>query len=138
MGNSFAHADNLTPLAAAGKALRAVNTDYLAALWAGPPFLFVFDETSDAGFLYVPEIFNHTHAVLGSVALVQVFQAVARKAVTPEAVPRFASRYPIAGLDSAYHSGLGFCTVVTPAARARILLSHISPAKMAVHAARRD
>jgi hypothetical protein len=45
---------------------------------------------SYAELLYVHEIINHTHAILGSIALIQVIQPVAGKPVTSEAVPAVA------------------------------------------------
>jgi hypothetical protein len=64
-----------------------VNTNYLTALKTGPPFLFVHDEMLYAELPYVLEIVNHAHTILGSIALIQVVQPGARKAVTTEAVP---------------------------------------------------
>lgn len=90
----------LTPLAFAGKAVRLMNTDYLAALGTGPPFLFVSNELPKTELLYIHEIVNHAHTILGSIALIQVIQLVARKAVTVEAVPNAAWRYLLTVLDS--------------------------------------
>ena len=82
-----------------------MNTDYLAALGTGPPFLFVSNELSYADLLYVHEIVNHTHAILGSITLIQVIQPVARKAVTAEAVPDSTLHYLLTVLDSACDAG---------------------------------
>jgi hypothetical protein len=82
-----------------------MNTDYLTALWTGPPFLFVFNELSYAYLLYIHEIVNHTHAILGSIALIQVIHHVARKTVTAEAVLDFTLHYLLAVLDSARDTG---------------------------------
>jgi hypothetical protein len=49
-----------------------MNTNYLATLGTGPPFLFVSNEPSYANLLYVHEIVNHTHTILGPIALIQV------------------------------------------------------------------
>jgi hypothetical protein len=87
------------------KALWLVNTDYLAALGTGPPFLFVSDEMSYPELPYLDEIVNHTHAILGSIALIQMTQPVARKAVTAEAVPDTTLDYPLPVLDSAGDAG---------------------------------
>jgi hypothetical protein len=64
-----------------------MNADYLAALGTGP------------------EIFDHTHAILGSIALIQVIQLVARKALTTEAVPDATSRFLLTVLDSTPDAG---------------------------------
>jgi len=55
---------------AAGEALRIMDTDDMAAGWAGPLSPLAFDEFPYAGLFYVLEIVDHAHAVLGSVALV--------------------------------------------------------------------
>jgi len=60
----------LTPLAAAGEALRIMDADDLAAGRAGPFLSLAFYEFPYAGLLYVLEVADHTHAVLGSVAFV--------------------------------------------------------------------
>jgi hypothetical protein len=101
MGNSFAHADNLPPLAPARQALWFVHADYLAALWAGPLFLFVSDELSYAGCLYALEILDHAHAVFGSVSLIELFEPGAGKLFAADAELRLAACYPVTVLNSA-------------------------------------
>ena len=49
-----------------------MNTNQLAAPGTGPPFLFLSNEVSYTELPYLLEIVNHTHAVLVSIALVQV------------------------------------------------------------------
>jgi hypothetical protein len=66
-----------------------MNTYELTALGTGPTFFFVSHEMPYTELLYVHEIVNHTHSILGSIALIQVAQPVARKPVTAEAVPYF-------------------------------------------------
>ena len=83
-----------------------MNTNYLAAPGAGPPFLFVSNELSYSDFLYVHEIVNHTHTILGPIPLIQVIQSVARKAVTAEAVIDSTLDYLLTVLDSARDAGL--------------------------------
>lgn len=63
-----------------------MNTDYLTTLWTGPPFLFISNEMSNAEFSDVLKIVNHAHAILGSIALIQVDEPGAGKAVASEAV----------------------------------------------------
>ena len=115
-----------------------MNTDYLAALGTGPPFLFVSNELSQTELLYIHEIVNHTHAILGSIALVQVIQLVARKAVTVEAVPDAAWRYLLTVFNRAHRAGFRFETVVPYAAWACLLVPSKSPAETAVHSAGSD
>jgi hypothetical protein len=71
------------------KALRLVNTDYLAALATGPPFLFVLGEMPYAERPDIFQILDHTHDILGSIAFIQMFQPVAGKAVTTKTVLDF-------------------------------------------------
>ena len=92
-----------------------MNTNYLAALGAGPPFLFVSYELSYANLLNVHEIVDHAHAVLGFIALIQVDQPVAREAVTVEAVPDFPLPDLLTVFDSTRDTGFCFDTVVTAA-----------------------
>jgi hypothetical protein len=54
------------------KASLFMNTYQLTALGTGPPFFFVSNEVSYAELLYVHEIVDHAHAILGLVALIQV------------------------------------------------------------------
>jgi hypothetical protein len=78
-----------------------MNTDKLTALGTGPLFLFASNETSYAELLYVHEIVDHTHSILGSITLIQVLQPVARKPVTANAVPGFTLPHLLTVLDSA-------------------------------------
>jgi hypothetical protein len=45
-----------------------------------------------AELLYVHEIVDHAHTILGSIALIQVIKPVAREPVTAEAIPAFPVR----------------------------------------------
>jgi hypothetical protein len=76
-----------------------MNTYELTALGTSPPFLFASDEMSHAELLYVHEIFNHTHSILGSITPIQVIQPVARETVTDEAVPDATLSYLLTVLD---------------------------------------
>jgi len=82
-----------------------MNTNYLATLWTGPPFLFVSNELPYADLLYVHEIVNHTHTILRSISLIQRIQPVARKAVTVEAVPHFTLHSLLTVFDSTHDAG---------------------------------
>jgi hypothetical protein len=115
-----------------------VNAIDRAASGTGPPFLFIADESPDADFLDVREILDHAHAILGSIALIQVFQPVARKAVASKTVFDFTLRYFLAILDSTRDAGFGFDAVVASATGARLLVPSIGHAETAVHAAWSD
>ena len=123
----------LTPFVSAKKARRFMNTYQLAALGTGPPFLFVSNEMSYAELLYVHEIVNHTHSILGSITLIQVIQPVARKPVTAEAVLDFTLPYLFTVLDSACDAGFWFDAVVASATGACLLIPSISATETAVH-----
>jgi hypothetical protein len=77
---------HVSPWVSAGKALRFVDADDLAAPGTGPLFLFVFYETSDADLPDALQIVNHAHAVFDSIALVQMVQFIAGKTAAAETV----------------------------------------------------
>ena len=110
-----------------------MNTYQMTALGTGPPFLFVFNETPYAELLYVYEIINHTHSILGSITLIQVIQPVAREHVTAEAVPDFTLPYLLTVLDSACDAGFWFNAVIVSATGACPLIPCISPTEATVH-----
>ena len=105
LGSLHVHWCILTPLVLARKAVRLVNTEYFAALRTGPPFLFVSNELSQTELLYIHEIVNHTHAILGSIALIQVIQPVTGKAVTTETESDSTLHHILTVLDSACDAG---------------------------------
>ena len=127
------HGAYLTPLVSAKKALLFMNTYELAALGTGPPFLFVSNELSYAELLDVHEIVNHTHTILGSIALIQVIQPVARKPVAAEAVPDFTLLYFVTVLDQTHNTGFWFDAVVASATGACLLISCICATEATVH-----
>jgi hypothetical protein len=51
------------------------------------------------------EILDHTHAILGSISLIQMVQSGARKAVTPKTVFDSATNYLLAVLNIARNTG---------------------------------
>jgi hypothetical protein len=87
-----------------------------------------------AELLYVHEIVDHAHSIVGSIALIQVIQPVAREPVTPEAVPDFTLPNFLTVLDSARDAGFWFAAVVSSAARAWLLISCIGATEATVHA----
>jgi hypothetical protein len=91
-----------------------------------------------AELLYVLEIVNHTHAILGSIPLVQMLQPGARKAITTEAVPDSTLHDLLTVLDSARDAGFRFGIVVASAAGACLYIlyiSYICATEAAVHSA---
>ena len=77
-----------------------MHTEYFTAFRASPPFFFVFNEMPYSEISYFLKIFNHTHAVFGSITLIQMIQSVARKAVTIKAVSDLRVYHLLAVLDS--------------------------------------
>jgi hypothetical protein len=138
LGRPYVHWSISTPLVFARKALRLMNTNYLAALGTGPPFLFVSNEMSYAELAYVLEIINHTHAILGSIALIQMVQFITRKAVATEAVLDSGFHYIHTVLDTAQDAGLRFDTVVASATGACLLISYICATEATIHSAGSD
>ena len=120
------------------KTLRLVNTEYLTAFRAAPPFFFVSNEMPYAEFFNILEIINHAHAILGSIALIQIFQPGARKAVTTGAVLDFSVHYLLTVLDSARDANFSFEAVVASAAGAWFLISCVCNAEAAIHSAGSD
>lgn len=115
-----------------------MNTEYLAAFRTSPPFFFVSDEMPNAEFFDVLKILNHAHAILGSIALIQILQPIARKAVTTEAVLDFRVHYLLTVLDSAHDANFSFEAIIAKAARAWILVPRVRGAETAIHSARSD
>lgn len=103
-----------------------MNAEYLIALRASPSFFFVSDELPYAEFSDVLKILNHAHTVLGSIALIQIFQPSTGKAVATEAVLDFSFRHLLAVLDLAQDANLSFEAVVAKAAWAWILVPRVS------------
>jgi hypothetical protein len=83
-----------------------MNTNNFTAYGTGPLFFFISNKLSYAGLPYVVEIVNHTHTILRSIALIQVVQPVAGKAVTTEAVLEFIFRNLFTVLDSTRGAGI--------------------------------
>ena len=91
-----------------------------------------------AEFSNILEIFNHAHAILGSVPFIQVVQPGARKAITAKAVLGFRVQYLLAVLDSTCYAGFRFEAVFTSATGAWILISRICDAEATIHSTGRD
>jgi hypothetical protein len=82
-----------------------VNTEQLTAFRTAPPFLFASDEMPYAEFSDVIEIADHTHAILGSIPLIQVVQLGTGETVASEAVLDFSVHNLLTVFDSADDAG---------------------------------
>jgi hypothetical protein len=125
----------LSPFVSA-KALRFMNTYQLTAFRTGPLFRFIFNENPYAEPLHPHKVADHTHAIPGSIALIQVFEPVARKPVTAKAVPDFIRPNIRTVLDAAFDAGFWFGAVIASATGAWILISRICDTETTVHSAR--
>jgi len=95
----------LTPLVLTGKTLRLVDTYYLSALRACPPLLFLADELPYAERPYVLQIVLHAHAIIRSIAFVQIFQSGTGKSVAIETVPAVGINQLLTVPDTALDAG---------------------------------
>lgn len=100
-----------------------MNTKYLTATQASPPFFFVSDEMPYADFSDAFEVGDHAHSILGPVPLIQMVQSDARETVTIKTVLGFGVRHLLTVLDFASNAGFPFEAVVTPATGAWFLIS---------------
>ena len=105
------------------KALWLVNTKNLTAFGASPLFFFVSNEMHYAEFLDVLKIFDHAHAVLGSISVIQTLQPGTREAITAEAILGFRVHYLLTVLYPAQDANFRFEAVVAKAAWAWFLIS---------------
>jgi hypothetical protein len=76
-----------------------VHKEHLAAFGAFPLFFFGSYEMPYAEFSDVLEVFDHAHAVLGPITLIQMLQPGARETVTAKAVLGFGVHHLLAVLD---------------------------------------
>jgi hypothetical protein len=115
-----------------------MNTEDLTAFGAAPPFFFGSDELPYPESSNVLEIGYHTHAILGSIPLIQMVQPEAREAVTRKAVLDFSVHHLLTVLDSTYDAGFRFEGVVTSATGAWFLISCECAAEATIHSAGSD
>ncbi|MFZ3147467.1 MAG: hypothetical protein WA137_00335 [Methanothrix sp.] len=115
-----------------------MNAEHLAAFGASPPFFFGSYEMPYSEISNVLEVFNHAHAVLGSIPHIQMLQPNTREAVTIEAVLGFSVAHLIAVFNSTNDAGFRFEAVVASATWAWFLISCECTAKKAIHSAGSD
>lgn len=120
------------------KALLLVNTEYLTAFGAFPPFFFVSDEMPYAEFSNVLEILDHAHAILGSIPVIQVVQPVAREAVTTGAILDFRVYNLLTVLDSAQNANFRLEAIIAKASGTWLIISCVCNAEAAIHSTGSD
>jgi hypothetical protein len=87
------------------KTLWLLNAEHFAAFRTDPSFFFSPYEMPYSEFSDAFKIVDHAHAIFGSIPLIQMYQPVARKAVTAKAVFSFAARQLFAVFDFAFCAG---------------------------------
>jgi len=110
------------------KTLWLLNAEYLTAFGAFPLFFFGSYELPYAEFSNILEVFDHAHAVLGSIPLIQMVQPFAGEAVTTKTVLDFSVHHLLTVLDSTCYAGFRFEAVVTSTTRAWFLISRVCAA----------
>jgi hypothetical protein len=115
-----------------------MDADGAAAFRAGPSGFFFLDEFPDAVFLYISQVFDHAHAVIGAVPLVQMLHSFAGELIAFKAKPGFAGFSSGTGFDPAAHAGRGLVAAVSITAGAMLFYPEVSQANTAVHSARSD
>jgi hypothetical protein len=101
-----------------------VHAQQPAALRAGPPGKIIFYEIIDPIILDVIKILGHTRSIFASISLVQVFHLSARKFITLETISIFLALQFLAVFNLARQAGFHFKSIITPAARAVILVPY--------------
>lgn len=119
----------------AGQALGPVNAKQAAATWTSPAALLLPDKTADAVGFDEGKIFQHAHAVTGSVAFVQLLQALARIILATKTEFSLAAAGFSAKPDAAFPAVCRFGPVPKQAARALPFLPQMPEADGAIHAA---
>jgi len=120
------------------QALRFMHTEHRTAAGTYPFLIFILDEFLYANFLYILEVIYYTHAILGSIALIQVHQACTRKIAAIEAILDFALYHVFAGFNPAHEAGFGLGSIFNPATGAWVSFPAISPAETAIYSAGGD
>ena len=115
-----------------------MNTNHFTAAVTSPFFILAPQKPPYSELLYMGQVFNHAHAVLRSIALVEMCQARTGKLVAIEAESDLLHSQFAAILYSTQYACLCFRGALEPATRARLLLSCVGRAKAAIHSARRD
>ncbi|OGS36186.1 MAG: hypothetical protein A2293_01210 [Elusimicrobia bacterium RIFOXYB2_FULL_49_7] len=115
-----------------------MNAQRLAAVFAYPLFVFLRNKLPYPVLLDKGEVFNHAHAVPGSVAFVQLPEPRARELLADVAKPRAALIPQSAIHDTALCATPRLACFSAVAPGARILLPQVSKAYPAVHSAWSD
>jgi hypothetical protein len=112
-----------------------MHANHRAALRTRPFNIFVFDKIDDANFLYAYEIFKYTCSVIGSIALIQMGKACARKLVTFEAILNFPFYHLFTVFNFARNTGFRFRRIIAPATGTRLFIPCIGSTEAAIYAA---
>jgi hypothetical protein len=123
----------LPPLELACKTVRLVHTNRLAASRTGPLDFFFLNKTLQSFGLYAPQIINHAHAILRTIALIQTSKTLTREARTVRAEITLVFASCLAILDSACNARLRLSPIITSATWATIPTAQKSVTEAAIH-----
>jgi hypothetical protein len=105
-----------------------MNTEHFTAIGAFPFLFFGSYELPYTEFSDVLEVFDHAHAIPGSIPLIEMVQPFAGEAVTTRTVFDSGFHHLLAVLDPTCYAGFRFEAVVTPATGAWLLISRVCAA----------
>jgi hypothetical protein len=115
-----------------------VDAESFTTSGADPFQLLLFDKAPQSVGINAPQVLNHAHPVIQTVALVQSTQALTRKTRAVAAEITAAPASLVAVFDFAGNASLRLSAIVAAAARAGIPIAQKGATEAAIHAARRD
>jgi hypothetical protein len=115
-----------------------VDAESFTTSGADPFQLLLFDKAPQSVGINAPQVLNHAHPVIQTVALVQSTQALTRKTRAVAAEITAAPASLVAVFDFAGNASLRLSAIFAAAARAGIPGAQKGATKAAIHAARGD
>jgi len=127
------------PIISTRKACWLMNTNHITAFGANPSQLFIPNKIPDPNFINIFQIVNHTHPILCSVSLVQLFQFSTGKITTiirAEFCFAFGDLFAVSDFTcTTVFRFLTFFTIDPSTTWASILFSNVAPTKATIHSA---
>ena len=115
-----------------------MHTHQATALWTRPSLLFSCNKPVKPDLANRLKVFEHTHAILGLVTLVELLQPLAWEHLTITAERQIASRQLFTVLDTTNNAIVGLASIISATSRTLFLGSEIPTAQTAIHPARRN